>query len=126
MRKERKIVWVYPSENKVRCPVCIIDKYISLLPVAKKETKKPNFYLCSLEKKTPAQWYWEQVVGLNTLKKVVSEMSKKANLEGFFTNHSLRRTSTTRLFRQGVDRKLIKEFTGHSSDALDQYQITSV
>ena len=29
------------------------------------------------------------------------------------------------LFRAGVDRKLVKECTGHSSDAVDKYQITS-
>ena len=50
---------------------------------------------------------------------------KNAQLDGFFTNHSLRRTSTTSLFRQGIDRKLVKEFTSYSSDAVDQYQITS-
>ena len=31
----------------------------------------------------------------------------------------------TRLFQAGVDRKLVKEYSGHRSDALDQYQITS-
>ena len=40
-------------------------------------------------------------------------------------NHSLHRTGTTRLFRVGVDRKLVKEFTGHSSDAVDAYLTTS-
>ena len=43
----------------------------------------------------------------------------------FFTNHSLRRTGTSRLFQAGVDQKLVKEYSGHRSDALDQYQITS-
>ena len=42
-----------------------------------------------------------------------------------FSNHSLHRTSTTRLFQAGVDRKIIKEFTGHASDAVDKYQVTS-
>ena len=45
MRKQRKTVWVYPSDNPVRCPVRLIDKYISLLPPVKSSTKKPNFYL---------------------------------------------------------------------------------
>ena len=31
----------------------------------------------------------------------------------------------TRLFRGGVDRKLVKEATGHTSDAVDKYQVTS-
>ena len=122
---ERKIVWVYPSENPVCCPVCIIDKYISLLPPLKPTTKKPNFYLRSLEKFNPGQWYGKQVVGLNSIRKVMSDICKKANIEGFITNHSLRRTGTTKLFCNGVDRKLIKEFTGHRSDAVDAYAVTS-
>ena len=76
MRKECKVVWVYPSEDSTRCPVRIVDKYISLLPPIKAVTKKPNFYLRSLEKVTPAQWYGKQVVGLNTLKIYMKEMLK--------------------------------------------------
>ena len=124
MCKERKVVWVYPSANSKRCPVRIIDKYMSLLP-AVRENRKANFYLRSLERFTPAQWYSEQVVGLNTLRKIMSEISEKAGLKGFFTNHSLRRSGTTRLFQAGIDRKIIKEYTGHTSDAVDKYQETS-
>ena len=47
-----------------------------------------------------------------------------SNFQGYFTNHSLRRTGGTRLFRAGVDRKLVKEVTGHCSDSVDSYQIT--
>ena len=50
---------------------------------------------------------------------------KAANIEGFFTNHSLQRTGGTRLFRAGVPHKLVKEATGHHSDSVDAYQITS-
>ena len=124
MRKERKAVWVYPSMNKMRCPVRIVDKYISLLPPVRCN-RKPNFYLRSLERYTPAQWYGEQVVGINSIRKIMGEISKQTGLEGFFTNHSLRRSGTTRLFQAGIDRKIIKEFMGHISDAVDAYQITS-
>ena len=31
----------------------------------------------------------------------------------------------TMLFNAGVNRKLVKEFMGHTSDAVDQYQIAS-
>ena len=48
-----------------------------------------------------------------------------AEISGYFTNHSARRTGSTRLFRAGIDRKLVKETTGHKSDAVDKYQITS-
>ena len=118
MQKDRKCVWVYPNENTVRCPVRLVDKYVSLFPPCR-VNKKPNFYLRSLEKYTPAQWYGEQVVRLNTLRATMKEIAKEAKLEGFITNHSLRRTGTTRLFRGGVDRKLVKEFSGHTSDAID-------
>ena len=32
MRKERKIVWVYPCENPLQCPVRLAEKYLSLCP----------------------------------------------------------------------------------------------
>ena len=125
MRKERKVVWVYPSSNPEQCPVRLIDKYISLLPPLKPTTKKFNFYLRGLEKPTPAQWYGEQVVGLTTIRRTMQDICKKAGIEGFITNHSLRRMGTTKLFVNGVDRKLIKKFTGHVSDAVDAYAIKS-
>ena len=119
LRKDRKVVWINPNTNNVnRCPVRLIDKYMSLLPPVKNDTSKHNFYLRSMECPNPAQWYTSQVVGLNTLRKTVSELLKNAKLDGFFTNHSLRRSSATRLFQAGVDKKIIREITGHKSDAL--------
>lgn len=122
MRNERKIVWVYPSENVNRCPVRLTQKYLSLCP---QYFKKPNFYLQSRVKYTPNVWYAGQVVGQNSIAKVIQELMKEAKIEGFFTNHSLRRSGGTRLFNAGVDRKLVKEAMGHKSDAVDQYQVTS-
>ena len=125
LRKEHKIVWVYPSENKIRCPVQIVDQYISLLPPPTPKTKKNNFYLQSLEKTNPAQWYGEQVVGRHTLTKVVGNLLKCVKPGVFYSNHSLRKSGPTRLFQAGVDRKIVKKFTGHKSDAIDKYQVTS-
>ena len=123
IKHERKLVWIYPNAANInRCPVRLIDKYLSLCP---KITRKQNFYLQSLQKPTPTQWYSVQVVGENTISKVVKKLMEQAGIEGFFTNHSARRTGGTRLFRAGVQRKLVKEATGHASDAIDKYQITS-
>ena len=123
MRRDRKIVWIYPNlGNPSRCPVRLIRKYLSLCPAV---AKKENFYLQSLQKPTPAQWYGVQVVGQNSISKVVKKLMEDAGIKGFFTNHSARRTGGTRLFRAGVQCKLVKETTGHSSDAIDKYQITS-
>ena len=125
LRKERKVVWMYPSSDVTKCPVRLFDKYVSLCPPILSVKQKSNFYLRSMERPNPGQWYTKQVVGQNTLRQTVKEMLKSAKLDGYFTNHSLRRTGTTRLFQAGIDRKLVKEFTGHRSDAVDQYQITS-
>ena len=124
LKKDRKFVWVYPSEDVTKCPVRLVDKYISLLPPVGPKTLKKNFYLLSLEKPNLAQWYSVQPVGKHTLSKVVGKLLKNSKLDGFFSNHSLRRASTTRLFQAGVDRKIVKEFTGHRSDAIDKYQVT--
>ena len=125
MRKSKKVSWIYPSSEISRCPVRLIDKYMGLCPSVTDPNNKANFYLRSLSRTTPAQWYSNRPIGIHCLRKTVNELLKNSDLDGFFSNHSLRRTSTTRLFNAGVDRKLVKEFTGHTSDAVDQYQITS-
>ena len=125
MKKQRKVVWIYPSENINRCPVRLIDKYISLCPQVKNDKVKSNFYLRALEKTNLAQWYSNRVVGRNTLRQIVGHMLKDSKLDVFFSNHSLRCSRTTRLFQAGVDRKLVKEYSGHMSDVVDQYQVTS-
>ena len=125
LKKERKVVWIHPSDNNEWCPVRLFDKFVSLLPPVKSEDAKHNLYLRSMEKPNPCQWYTTQVVGLNTLKKTVGNLLKDTKFDGYFTNHSLCRNGATRLFQAGVDKKVIREFTGHRSDALNQYEITS-
>ena len=123
MKAERKVVWVYSNNtNVIRCPVRLVQKYLSLCP---RYIKKENFYLQLRQRTTPTTWYAEQVVGQQTLSKVVKKMMESAEISGYFTNHSARRTGGTQLFRAGVERKLVKEATGHRSDAVDKYQITS-
>ena len=46
---------------------------------------------------------------------MISTMCSKAGISGYKTNHSLRATSATRLYHQGVDKQLIMERTGHRS-----------
>ena len=98
---------------------------MGLCPPVVKGSNKWNFYLRSIVRTTPAQWYSSRVMGVNAIKKVVGEMLKDVKLDGFFSNHSLRRSGTTRLFQAGVDRKIVKEYTRHVSNAVDQYQVTS-
>ena len=62
MRKDHKIVWIFPSENVNRCPVRLIDKYMSLCPAIGPKSI-PNFYLICLDKINPAQWFSNRVLG---------------------------------------------------------------
>ena len=43
-------------------------------------------------------------------------------MEGNFKNHSMRKSTCTRLFKKGVDPQLIKEQTGHKSEAVMLYK----
>ena len=122
MKKERKIVWIKPNKDVKRCPVRIVQKYINLLP---RGGVKPNLYLHSLKHTKPSVWYGSTPLGVNKVRSVVKEMLRNAGLDGFFTNHSLRRTAATRLYHAGENVKLIKEVTGHISDAVEKYETTS-
>ena len=121
-KSERKTVWIYPNHDVTKCTVQLVEKYLSLCP---KFYKKEHFYLQSRAKPTPKLWYQEQCVGKNSIAKVVKELLKSCKIDRFFINHSLRRSGGMRLFNEGVDRKLVKEITGHRSDAIDAYQVTS-
>ena len=50
---------------------------------------------------------------------------KVAGYKGYFTGHSLRRSGATRLSNGGIPKNIIKECTGHRSDAVDKYMVTS-
>ena len=122
MKNDCKEVYVFPGENPSRDPIRLLDKYLGLCPA---QYKKPNFYLQSLRKPTPATWYGYQVVGEKAIGKIVSDLMASAGYKGYYTGHSLRRTATTRLSNAGVPTKIIKECTGHWSDAVNKYQVMS-
>ena len=122
MKREHKVVWVYPSKNTNRFSVRPVEKYMSLCPPYH---SKPNFYLESLSKPRPSHCYGNQVVGQNIVAKFVKESMIEVGIEGFKVNHSLCQTGGTRLFQVGVDCKLVKEASEHKSDDVDAYQIKS-
>lgn len=60
------------------------------------------------------------------LSSTVSCLCKMAGIEGYFTNHSLRATATSRLYHAGVDEQLVMERTGHRSiEGVRSYKRTS-
>ena len=51
----------------------------------------------------PGKRFSKQPMGVNKLSIIVKSMCKNANIPGYFTNHSGKRTCATALFREGVD-----------------------
>ena len=50
----------------------------------------------------------------------------KAGFEGYYTNHSLRRSCATKLYDNDISEQVIQETTGHQSDeGVRAYKCTS-
>ena len=114
-------MYVYKNVNQHRCPVHLFEKYCSLCP---KIAKHEEFYLHPIVKPTPWQWYADKPIGINALHSTVKWLAESAGLQGRFSNHSLRASSTTHLFDKGIPEKVIKEISGHCSDCVWEYECT--
>ncbi len=67
-------------------------------------------------------WYECTPVGREKLKTYTATMCKEAGISEKKTNHSLRATGASALFNAGVPEKLIRDVTGHRSNALQLYE----
>ena len=125
---ENKVVPIFKHpEAGCRCLVSLLDLYIEKLPPIAKT--QDLFYCRSLQKynQDSGPWYSNQPRGKHYLSEMVKNMCKEAKIEGQFTNHSLRATGATQLFRNNVPEKVIQEFTGHRSiKSLRQYEKPSM
>ena len=115
---------VYAQPGFSRCPVLIVDLYLSKLPPQPKA-----FYMQPLLK-VPSDvtrpWFQNSVMGVNPLKNMMPNICELAGLQTRYTNHSLHATATTRMFTAGVPEKIIADRTGNkSSSGLRQYEKVS-
>lgn len=110
------------ENNTDRCPIKIYQKYINLLPEKRDES---SFYFQPLSKPKPHVWFSLQSVGHNKLEGVVKGIMSAAGFVGNFSNHSLWASTAARLYWAGVSDQLIKEQTGHRSNAIEAYKRTS-
>ena len=71
-------------------------------------------------------WYYSCPVGKNVISSMLKNMCSIAGIESHKTNHSLRATGATDMFRAGVPEKIIQQRTGHLSlKALGEYERTT-
>ena len=65
-----------------------------------------------------------QNIGRNAIAKYLPDMIELARIKGRFTGHSAKVSCATQLYEMGYDEQLIKERTGHRSDAMHAYKHT--
>ena len=127
---QNKVVKHYSNEALgKKCYIFVLWFYLKKLPPKIVKDSSSTFYWKPKDV-TPmcdeVPWFTLQVLGRNTLGSMVKKMFEQIGVEGK-TNHSLRATGATRLFKAKVPEKLIKERTGHRSvDSLRLYEHTSV
>ena len=97
LHTKSKVVPVFACpEVGERCPVYLLDLYLSKLPTEAFE--QDIFYLRPLENipSDPEKpWYSSVPVGKNTLERKLAVICDRAGIQGTITNHSLRATSAT-------------------------------
>lgn len=96
--------------NRERCIVALYDKYMSHRP-----ENVDAFYLTPIQEPKTKIWYKRSPMGVNSLSKVVKNLFDRAGIEGFFTNHSLKRTTRTVLCDEGFGQDVVTKKTGHLS-----------
>ena len=110
----RWFLYLLAPEVGERCAVYLLDLYLSKLP--SEAFEQDIFYLRPLGNipSDPAKpWYSSVPVGKNTLERKLAIICDCAGIQETITNHSLRATSATHMYRSGVPEKVIQERTGH-------------
>ena len=99
-------------EKPSRCLVRLFQKYTVLCPSC-----HPNdaLYLTPLKNPMESCWYSHVPIGHNKLADTVPHLMRDAGIPGYFTNHSLRATATTRMYDAQLDQASIMQRTGQRS-----------
>ena len=113
LRRVNKVVYQYSGACPATCHVRLLDMYIDKLPAEAKS--KDCFYFTPLQKlpgDPTKPWFSAIPVGWNELDRMVKEMLEEVNIAGK-SNHSLRVTGATRMYKHGIKEKTIQSRTGH-------------
>ena len=110
-----KVVKHYcPEEEHERNPFVFYGKYFEIV-------SDGAFYRKPLD----GMKFSKQVIGIHTISNYLPKAMKSCGFEGYYTGHSGKVTCATTLFNSSIPEKLIKERTGHRSDAVRLYERTS-
>ncbi|XP_056000117.1 uncharacterized protein KIAA1958-like [Ostrea edulis] len=110
------------------CPVATYKAFRHHRPTSTMSPDSP-FYVAINYKRAPDShiWYKNQPLGENSLRSIMREMAKNANLPGKKTNHSARKSTCTKLLHAGIAPTTIQQLTGHKNvQSINNYAVASV
>ena len=109
---------ILSQPNKASCPVKSFKLYLSKLTDIPDFFQKPNPYY----KRPTDAWFHKAPVGENTIGKFLSVISKNSDLSTRYTNHSIRGTTATAMYRSGYSLHDIASVTRHKNiESLKHY-----
>ena len=101
---------MYESDVRDSCPVVALRSFFQRLP----DDCDFLFYKKLKNWRDSEMWYNpNQPMGVNTISKLMSEISHDAKLSKTYTSHCIRSTVVTNLFNDGVPVEEICNITGH-------------
>ena len=100
------------KDNPSRGFVRLFFRYSELCP---NDHPDNALYLTPLKNPTENCWYSHVPIGHNRVAETIPCLLKQAGVPGFFINHSLQATSTTRMYDEQLDEASIMQHTGHRS-----------
>ena len=125
VREENKVVPVFSCpEAQPRCLVFLLDTYFEKF--SSQAIEMDLFYLRPKNSPKDNLWYDNAPIGKNKLKTFMEDMCWEAGITEKKTNHSLTASGATALFNARVPDKLIRNVTGHRSNALHLYERPSI
>lgn len=120
-KKPRFVKHICHNENNKdheRCLCAIYKKYFDLLNELRPDVKQKAFYFQPYNDKVA---FKNCVVGLHSLGAILPNLCESIGTKRK-TSHSLRVTCASKLFNLNVEEKLIRDRTGHISNALFNYE----
>ena len=104
---------------------CLVNCYTKYIDNIRSLDKNKDAFYFKPNPDSAVFSYQNSPLGINTLNKILPELCGAAGLPRK-TSHNLRVTCATRLFQNSVDEKLIRDRTGHRSNALFTYEKPSI
>ncbi|CAH3176305.1 unnamed protein product [Porites lobata] len=118
---------IFSCPGSKRCPVKTIKAYLSHLnPEVDALFQRPKDVSVRFSPEEDSIWFERKVLGHNTLENMLKNMTQRAGIQPYSTNHSLRATTVTVLSSVNVETQQIKAVTGHKSKAsIESYSVPS-